>query len=166
MANHHLAIYLNDHLAGATGAIELLRHLASQNHDATIVPVAARLETDIVADRDELLDLMRRLDIQVSTLRKVGGWLSEKLAELKVHLDDSSGGPLRMLEMLEVIALGIEGKRALWTALRSVVPMAPELGSPDYDRLLRRVDEQRSVVEQQRLNAVRGLISTATASPH
>ena len=163
MSLNHLAIYLNDHLAGATAAVELLGHLEQKTN--AIGPFAARLRQDIVADRDELAALMRSVKIPVSTTRKAGGWLSEKLAELKVHFDDPSDGSLRLLEMLEAIAVGIEGKRALWTALTVAAEAAPELLILNYARLLGRVDEQRMQVEAQRLIAARAALGTIEHAP-
>jgi hypothetical protein len=157
MPNNHLAVYLNDHLAGATGAVELLASLAAE--PGPLGPFAAALKADIAADREELLSLMRRLDVGLSTARRIGGWLSEKLAEVKVRLDDPAGGGLRLLEMLEVLALGIEGKRALWTALESVGHMNPHVARMDFDRLLRRADEQRTRVESQRLQVARSALA-------
>lgn len=156
MTNDHLAVYLNDHLAGATAAIELLGQLAT---DSAVGKAAHRLLEDVALDRQELLNLMRRLEIAESAARKAGGWLGEKLAELKVRVDDPSDGKLRTLELLEVIALGIEGKRALWTALTAAAETAPELRALDYGRLLRRVDEQRSLVEGQRLAAAKSALA-------
>jgi hypothetical protein len=156
MANHHLAVYLNDHLAGATGAVELLGHLVT---DSAAGRTAHRLLEDVASDREELVNLMRRLEIAQSTARKASGWLGEKLAELKVRIDDPSDGKLRMLELLEVIALGIEGKRALWTALTAAAETSPELRALDYGRLLRRVDEQRCLVEGQRLAAAKSALA-------
>jgi len=62
MSSNQLAIYLNDHLAGATAAVELLGHLEAKT-DA-IGPFAARLRQDIAADREELSALMRSLKIR------------------------------------------------------------------------------------------------------
>jgi hypothetical protein len=156
MSNPHLAVYLNDHLAGATGAVELLGQLAT---DSGVGKAAHRLLADVTSDREELLNLMRRLEITESATRKAGGWLGEKLAELKVRIDDPSDGKLRVLELLEVIALGIEGKRALWTALTAASETSPELRALDYGRLLRRVDEQRYLVEGQRLAAAKSALA-------
>jgi hypothetical protein len=157
MANTHLAVYLNDHLAGATGAVELLRQLESM--DGAIADVAHRLRDEVASDREQLLNLMHRLEIGVSTVRQGSGWLGEKLAELKVRIDDRSGGALRVLELVEVLALGIEGKRALWTALDAVAEVRPDLRALDYGRLLQRVDEQRSLVERARLTAARSALA-------
>jgi hypothetical protein len=60
---------------------------------------------------------MGRLRISPTPHRKAMAWMGEKLAEIKLRLDDPGCGPLHLLEALEAIAIGIEGKRALWRAL-------------------------------------------------
>ena len=62
--------------------------------------------------------------------------------------------------MLEAIAIGIEGKRALWTAMAAAAETAPELLVLNYGRLLEGVDEQRMQVEAQRLIAARAALRT------
>ena len=47
------------------------------------------------------------------------GCLGERLTRLKLPLDDPSEGALYLFEALEVLSLGIEGKRGLWQALAS-----------------------------------------------
>ena len=60
-----------------------------------------------------------------SRTRKATAWLTEKVTELKLRLDDPAGGALRLLEALEAVSLGIEGKRALWRALAAAAEDAP-----------------------------------------
>ena len=77
--------------------------------------------------------------------RKVSAWLTEKFTELKLRLDDSARGPLRLLESFEVVGLGIHGKLALWRALYTA-DVSPELqGHLDYERMAQRAEEQRCV---------------------
>lgn len=64
MADGHLAIYSNDHLAGAVAALELLEHLEAAyagSGTAAVAPLAAGLRADVAADRHELEALMGRL---------------------------------------------------------------------------------------------------------
>jgi len=61
----------------------------------------------------------------------------------KLEVDDDQNGPLRRLERLEALALGIEGKIALCRAL-DVVPAKGAIGQINYERLCRRGEEQRS----------------------
>jgi hypothetical protein len=147
---HNLSIYLNDHLAGAAAALELLDALAAMEGCG---PFAERLRLAVTEDRQQLESLMKRLSIEVSTARRVASWLSEKLAELKVGLDDRGGGSLKRLELLEALALGVEGKKALWRGLDAAASAAPWLSSLDYARLTERATQQRQDIEAQRVNA-------------
>jgi hypothetical protein len=153
MANEHLAIYLNDHLSGSLGAVELLEHLQTAYSGSELREVFAELRSDIEADREELKRLMEQLQITQSSSRKAGAWIAEKLAELKMRLDDSAPGPLRLLEGLEALELGITGKLALWRALIAAADVAPALNVLDYERLAKRATEQIERVEAHRLNA-------------
>src|SRR2546429_473903 len=107
MARGFLSIYLNDHLTGAQGALEivsLLRKLVDSEVWRTV-------EREITEDQEELQDLMRRTGSAPSALRRAAGWGAEKLGQLKMRVDDSSGeGGLRHLELVEALAIGIDGK--------------------------------------------------------
>src|SRR5438067_9316350 len=113
----YLATYLNDHVAGSVVALELLDYLRRKHAADEAGRFAAELHAEILADRQELETLMARLQIPVSSVRRVTAWIAEKLTQVKLLLDDAGSGPLRLLEIYEGVALGIEGKRALWTAL-------------------------------------------------
>jgi hypothetical protein len=93
-------------------AVELLDRLAEEASE--LAPFLARLKKEIEADRQHLVDLMARLHIPQSRIRKASGWIAEKIAEAKLEVDDQSGGLLRRLERLEAVVLGIDGKLALW----------------------------------------------------
>ncbi len=156
----HLAVYLNDHLAGGAAALEMVEALA-HHQDASLVEFATILRSDVEQDRDELLRLMRGAGVETSRVRRAVGWLSEKTARLKLAVDDPVDGRLHTYEMLEALALGIEGKRALWAALQALSPLIPELRGGDYRRLMQRADDQRAAVELRRL----GWAAVAFASP-
>lgn len=158
MANEHIAIYLNDHLAGSVVALELLEQLESEHTGTPLARFFAELRTDIEADRQELESLMSRLDVAESRTRKASAWLAEKFAELKLRLDDPAGGGLRLFESLEALSLGIEGKRALWLALAAVAENDPALQVLDYERMSRLAEEQRSRVEAERLEAAKSAL--------
>ena len=151
MSREHLATYLNDHLAGLVVTLEILRHLEAEATD--LMPHLTMLRTDIETDRNELKTLMNRLGILESRLKKVGSWIVEQFTEAKLEVDDDSGGALRRLERLEAVALGIDGKSALWSALGVAAALTPELRGPDYERLAQRAAEQRQRVEVFRLQA-------------
>jgi hypothetical protein len=155
MAGGHVATYLNDHLAGSQVALELLEHLEKAHAGTEVGRFAAALRAEVAADRRELEALMERLQVGESRVRKASAWLAEKATEIKLRLEDPSGGALRLLEAFEVLSLGIEGKRALWLALAAAAEDAPALRVADYERLRERAEDQRRRVEAARLEAAR-----------
>lgn len=159
MAKHHVGTYLNDHLAGSVVALELLEYLEGQSSETALRHFVAGLRADIVEDRRELEGLMGRLGVMRSGPRQAMAWLGEKATELKLRLDDLAGGELRVLEALEAVALGIDGKRALWRSLAAAAANEPALRGPDYARLERRAEEQRGRIEAVRLEAARAALA-------
>lgn len=155
MADEHIATYLNDHLAGSVAALELLEHLEADHSGAPLERFFVELRADITADRQELESLMDKLKVSESRTRKASAWFAGKVAELKLRLDDPSGGDLRLFESLEALSLGIEGKRSLWLALASAAEASPALKLLDYGHMMRRAEEQRSRVEKLRLETAR-----------
>jgi hypothetical protein len=81
--------------------------------------------------------------------------LSEKLARINLLLEDPAGDQLARLEKLEALALGIEGKHALWRALLAVAEEIPALRTVDFARLDQRADDQRKRIEVRRIEAAR-----------
>jgi len=159
MSREHLATYLNDHLSGSVTAIEILDRLAEEASDLN--PFVARLKKDIEADQQQLVDLMAKLKVPQSRLRKAGGWLAEQVAEAKLEVDDQSGGLLRRLERLEAVVLGIEGKFVLWQALEAASFEDARLQGLDYGLLADRARDQRERVETFRIEAARSALSLA-----
>jgi len=156
----HLATYLNDHLAGAVAAIEMLEQLEHQYAGSPVGRFATGLRVDVEADRKELEALVRRLGVSESGTRKATAWLTEQVARLKLRFDDPAGGALRLLESIEIVALGIEGKRALWGSLAAAAERgATALQGIDYARLTERADEQRRRAETVRLEAARAALT-------
>jgi hypothetical protein len=156
VSKEHLSTYLNDHLAGAHFAIEILDRLASETSDWT--SSLATLRADIQEDRAQLQTLMARVDIAESSVRKASGWIAESLAEVKLKMDDERSGALRRLERLEALAIGIEGKIALWQGLAAAAASSNSLGWLDYERLDERGQDQRARVEVLRLEAARAAL--------
>lgn len=164
MSDKSLASYLNDHLAGAVSALELLESLESERENADVRRLAAGLRADVATDRQELERLMERLEIAKSPTRRAASWLAEKAGELKLRLTGAAGGALALLEALDALSLGIEGKRMLWQVLAAAAEDAPALQGLDYERLTRRAEEQRGRVEAFRKAAARQALHPAPST--
>jgi hypothetical protein len=148
-----LTTYLNDHIAGSVVALELLDHLI--HLEEADQPLLADLRSEIEEDQKVLIRLLGDLGGKQSPARKVAAWLTEKLGQAKLRIDDSGSGDLRALEALETLALGIQGKLALWRALQTVQGSIPSLAALDYQRLETRALDQFTRVDRLRLQAAR-----------
>jgi hypothetical protein len=148
-----LAIYLNDHLAGSTAGVELARRARANNRGTAYEAPLERIATEIAEDRAALLDVMRRLGVGRDPLKEWAGWLAEKSGRLKRNGRLHGYSPLSRVLELELLGLGVEGKRALWRALQRTAAADPRLDGVDLDELLRRADRQRRRLEQLRLTA-------------
>ncbi len=78
-----LGIYLNDHLAGATGGTELARRVAAAHQSGETGGTLRRLAMDVAADRAALLDLMAALEVPVRAYKVYAGLIGEKAGRLK-----------------------------------------------------------------------------------
>jgi uncharacterized coiled-coil protein SlyX len=155
MANEHLGTYLNDHLAGAAAALELMQHLEQAQVGTPLSSFFAELRAEVTQERQQLEALMARLQIDQSRTRKALGWLGEKMAVLKLQLDDEADGELALFEGLEAVTIGLEGKRALWETLAIVAEDVPELQGLDYTAVIQRAKEQHQRAEVVRRDAAK-----------
>jgi hypothetical protein len=148
-----IAIYLNDHLAGSTAGLELARRTLGANRGTAFEAPLERLATEIAEDREALLDAMRRLDVARDPLKVWAGWLAEKAGRLKLNGRIAGYSPLSRVLELELLALGVEGKRALWRALLRLAEGDVRLEGVDLDALVRRAERQRRLIERERRRA-------------
>ena len=148
-----LAIYLNDHLAGATGGLELAKRAAAAEQGSPLGPPLAALAAQIAADREALRTVMSRLRVRVQTYKVGAGWAAEKVGRLKLNGSWLSRTQLAPVLETEGLALGIAGKAALWRALRTLAESDERLDAAELDQLLARAADQADVVERLRRQA-------------
>jgi hypothetical protein len=136
-----LAIYLNDHLAGATLGVELARRLRASNRDDPVFgPALAEVCAEIEVDRETLKAMMDRLEVDQSKLKPLAAILGERLGRLKLNGRLWGYSPLSRLDELELLQIGVVGKRRLWLALEHT--HAGDLSSFDLGALAERATEQ------------------------
>ena len=150
-----LPVYLNDHLAGSVAAIELVNHLRKLSKGTAREKFFAGLQSEIEEDQKVLKDLIRELGETQSPVRKAAAWLTEKVGEVKLKLDDPGSGELLLLEALETLELGILGKLGLWRALAVASDRVPQIKRLDLAKLERRARAQQEQVEKERLQVAR-----------
>jgi hypothetical protein len=158
-----LGIYLNDHLAGATLGVELARRLRSSNNgDGEFGEPLAKLCGEIEADRETLIRLMARLNVDRNPVKPALARIAERLGRLKLNGQLRGYSPLSRVLELEVLATGIGGKLQLWNALEQ--SYGETLDGFDFHALAERADNQGQRVEDLHLAAAQRALPAATAS--
>lgn len=148
-----LATYLQDHLAGAIHAIELLEAMQKRHTGDSLSDFAGALLVEIEADRSVLRDLAERAGAGSSGVKGLTAWITEKVSRIK--LSDQDAISFGTFEALEFLVLGIHGKWALWRALALLAPNNSRLQGVDFGRLRARAEMQEAQVDQRRLEIAR-----------
>jgi hypothetical protein len=148
-----LAVYLNDHLGGATGGLELVRRTARAHRDLAAGDALRQLAAQICEDRRTLLAIMQALGVPIHRYKIAVGYLAEKAARLKPNGRILHRSPLSSVVELESLRLGIMGKAAGWVVLRMRADSDPRLDAGELDDLIARATRQAATVEELRVRA-------------
>jgi hypothetical protein len=152
--NTLLGIYLNDHLTGATGGVELARRMADAQHSGEEAGRLRQLANDVAEDRASLISIIERLGVTVDQFKVALGWLGEKVGRWKLNGRVFTRSPLSQVIELEAMLLGVEGKAAGWRSLRAVAEHDDRLDVAELDRLIERASSQVETIESLRVAAV------------
>ncbi|CAM5572514.1 hypothetical protein [Streptomyces avidinii] len=163
-AQRLLAIYLNDHLAGASSGVSLIRRMARAHRGTPAGPPLAELAEQIAEDRESLREIMTALDVPAQWHRVVVGRLAEKAGRVKLNGHLVSRSPLSDVLELEAMRIGVEGKASLWQSLGLLADTADHLDRAAVDRLLTRARHQAAVLDRLHGDAARRSITSAPAA--
>jgi hypothetical protein len=150
--HRHLSIYMNDHLAGSTVGVERARAARDANEGNEFGPPLATVCGEIEADRATLESLMDELGIGRSKVKPTIGWLGERVGRLKPNGRLRGYSPLGRVIDLELLLLGICGKRRLWLLLTELLDGESAVDLAD---LIARAEDQRSTISDLQLRAAR-----------
>ena len=137
-----LRIYLRDHHAAAAGGVALARRALGASD-----PIAAQ----IAEDRETLEAIMGQLGVSANPLKVGLVQILERLGRLKLNGRFLRRSPLSDVVELETLVVGVRGKEALWTALRTA---GVRLEGIDLDALVDSARAQGAAIEARRVGAV------------
>ena len=138
-----LAIYLNDHLAGATGGVALAER-AKRTHRAAAL---RSLTEEIKEDRRTLMWIMSVVGVKPARHKAFAAWASERVASLKTNGRLFRRSPLSALLEIEALYLGVHGKAAGWRTLLAMTDHVTELDPRLLRELLDRAQAQLRELE-------------------
>ena len=137
-----LGIYCNDHLAAATGGIELVGRMLGRHRGG---PYEARLEQlldELREERAAVRDAITALGLPVRQYKQIGAWIGEKVSRGKLNGYLLSRSPLSDLVEFEFIATAVLAKRAGFETLREIAAFDQRLEEALLDRLIAQADKQ------------------------
>jgi hypothetical protein len=162
LTDRYLAVYLNDHFAGATVGSELSKRAASSNEGSEYGSFLSELHHEIAEDRASLKRLMERFGVKEDKLKAGAAWAGEKVGRLKPNAQLTGYSPLSRVVELEGLTLGVRGKLGLWVALRDLAEEDERLDAGELDVLIERAERQHEGLESHRARAVREALTAPT----
>jgi hypothetical protein len=137
-----LGVYCNDHLAAATGGIELVSRMLGRHRGGKYEARLKELLDELREERAAVRQSMADLHIPVRQYKQIASWLGEKVARAKLNGHLLSRSPLSDLVEFEFIATAVLAKRAGFETLREVAVAEPRLDEALLDRLIAQADKQ------------------------
>lgn len=142
-----LAIYLNDQLALGVVWRELARRAHRNNRDTPLGEALAHVSAEIAEDVETFHTIMRRVGVRTNPVKTALGTAAERVSRLKPNGRLVTYSPLSRFLELEILIMGIEGKKQLWTTLADLAGLASRLPDIDFGGLIERAERQRAELE-------------------
>jgi hypothetical protein len=159
-----LHIYLRDQLAMGVLWRELARRAQRHNRGTELGAALGRVATAISEDVETFRTIMNRVGARPNPAKTGLAIVAERLGRLKRNGRLTTYSPLSRFVELEFLAMGIDGKKQLWTTLRDQAGLASRLPDIDFDHLIDRAERQRAEVEPFRARAGTETFGTAAGS--
>jgi hypothetical protein len=137
-----LGIYCNDHLASATGGIELVGRMLSSHKGDRFEEPLEQLLGELREEKSAYLGVMAALGIPVRQYKQLGVWVAEKITRAKLNGRLLSRSPLSDLVEFEFLASGVRAKRSGFETLRIAAEVDPRLPAGELDRLIDQAHRQ------------------------
>lgn len=143
----NLGFYLNNHLAGAVAGIELVRKIVEETRDSESGAWFGRFLAELEEDRETVRRLLREIGRSEDTVKKLGGWVMEKVAAGRLSSMAGDSTHLRRVVEIEGILLGTQGRITMWRLLERLHDDR-RLAVADFTFLRQRGERQAEELER------------------
>jgi hypothetical protein len=158
-----IAVYVNDHLAGAAAGLSMMEDLASRTEGTALAAKLHALAAEVREDQQLLRDVLARLAASERRAAQAAAWVAEKMSEGRLALAARSHPALALLEGLESLALGLQGKLAVFRVLADIGPDHPRLADLPFAARADRTASQHAMIEAERRAAAREAFAATAA---
>ena len=163
MPDRLLAIYLNDHFAGASLGLELTKRVLRSNRGTPLGVFLEGFLAEVEEDKRVLEQVMGAVGVKKSPFKRPIAIAAERLGRLKLNGQITGYSPLSRVLELEGLTMGVRGKLSLWQNLRVAADAPERAAGVDLDALIARAERQLTGLEEQRLAAARRAFRSSAA---
>lgn len=117
-----LELYLNDHLAGASGGRDRAHRMAKDHADLPIAGELATFARQLDDEWDRVDRLIKELDLDTLRYRQLAASVGEKLGRLKLNRRLTQRSPMTPLLETELMRGAVNAKRGLWQVMEALAP--------------------------------------------
>jgi len=147
-------VFLKDHLAMATLAVEVARRALGENKGTIIGDYLRSLVDDLESDRTQLRELARRADVVPERVREGLAWAGEKVGRLKLNGRLLGYSPLsRAYEFETLLALSAQ-RLATWRVLERQAKVDRRFEGFDFASRIAAAEAAKVGIEQHYTMAV------------
>ena len=137
-----LAVYCNDHLAAATGGIELVSRMIGAHRGSRHEEPLRQLLGELREEKTGLARTMAALGFPVRQYKQLAVWVAEKASRAKLNGSLLSRSPMSSLIEFEFLASAVRGKRSGFETLRIAADVEPRIDAALFDRLIEQANRQ------------------------
>lgn len=136
-----LGVYLNNHLTGANGGVDLFRRAAEQHRGTDVGDELAQLAEEVREDRAALRRVMRRLGVEENRPMTLLGKVGERVGRFKPNGFVVRRSPLSDVVELEALRVAVAGRTAGWQLLLVVAGDDAQLDRDEVEGRVRLAEE-------------------------
>ena len=137
-----LSVYCNDHLAAATGGIELVSRMVGAHRGSRHEPALRQLLGELREEKTALTRTMASLGFPVRQYKQLAAWIAEKGSRVKLNGSLLSRSPLSSLVEFEFLASAVRGKRSGFETLRIAAEVDSRIDKVLFDSLIEQANRQ------------------------
>ena len=152
-----LTVYSNDHLASATGGIQLVSRMIAEHRATPYAGPLTQLLAELHEERTAIRTTMRALGVPVRRYKQVVSWVGEKVARGKLNGRLARRSPLSSVVEFEFLSAAVLGKRSGFETLRLVADVDPRVDAALFDRLVAQADRQHEWLSRARREVAAGV---------
>ena len=155
MNTERLQIYMNYHLAGMVGEVELAERCKGNNSGREVGDFLVQLLADVRTHQVVAKDVLKRVGGKEDSIKQGIAWLGEKMGRLKLNDSLTQYSELSRLLELEGLLLAAQLRLALWELLESILSPDPRFSDVQFATLREQARRHLETINSYRIAAGR-----------